>query len=238
MTYEGHIWYFYIYGYSMENKNCSLVQIFWSVCAVMWNLHEYYIIRSQYQKSHVTPHYNHLDPRNTMVPLMMLVASCNANTRTNYVTWPKMSCCTSFHLSWPVECSHATDNTIGIMWHHYWWQWYHWLKIMLHMILPVIDQRNEMVPLMTLLASGYTDVSTIAITWPKCHVAPQLHSKLHWPKECNAAIDDAVGSIWHWCQWKWHKIMMESCCSSFQMSWPKKRYGAIDGAVQTTWCWH
>ena len=38
------------------------------------------------RKSHAAPHFDHLDPRNAMVPLMMLLASGNADASTNGVT--------------------------------------------------------------------------------------------------------------------------------------------------------
>ena len=71
----------------MENKSCSFVVFFIDlVCAAMWGLHVDYIIRLQGPESYVTPHFEHLDPRNVMVPLMMLSVSCNANASTNGFT--------------------------------------------------------------------------------------------------------------------------------------------------------
>ena len=65
----------------------------------MWGQHVYYIIRSHDQKSPVAPHSDYLDPRNVLVPLMMLLALYNVDASTNSVTWPETSCCISFQLS-------------------------------------------------------------------------------------------------------------------------------------------
>ena len=65
-------------------------------------------------KCDVASHFNHLDLTNGMVPLMTLLASCNSDTSISGITWSKMSCCTLFESSWPNECIHAIDNTIGI----------------------------------------------------------------------------------------------------------------------------
>ena len=42
----------------------------------MWNLLVDYFIWSHDEKSHVAPHFNHLEPRNAMVPLTTLFSSC------------------------------------------------------------------------------------------------------------------------------------------------------------------
>ena len=47
--------------------------------------HADYIIGSYDQRRHEVPHFNQFDPRNAVVPLMMLLASCNADVRTNVV---------------------------------------------------------------------------------------------------------------------------------------------------------
>ena len=49
------------------------------------------------QKSHIVPHFNHLDVRDAMMPLMVPSGSPDANASANGITWPKRSCCTSFH---------------------------------------------------------------------------------------------------------------------------------------------
>ena len=49
-------------------------------------------------KSHVVPHFDHLDIRNTMVVLTMLLMSHSVNASANGITCPEESCPT-FHLS-------------------------------------------------------------------------------------------------------------------------------------------
>ena len=47
-----------------------------------------YIVRSYDQNflSHATFHFNHFDPKNAMVPMMMMLASSNASAITNGIT--------------------------------------------------------------------------------------------------------------------------------------------------------
>ena len=43
-------------------------------------------VASHDQKSHVAPHFDHLDLGNAMLPLTMSLASCDVSTGTNGVT--------------------------------------------------------------------------------------------------------------------------------------------------------
>ena len=47
-------------------------------------------------ESHDSPHFDNLDLRILMVPLMMASVLCDTNFSTNGITWSKKSCCTSF----------------------------------------------------------------------------------------------------------------------------------------------
>ena len=67
----------------------SWLFLFWLVSAVLWGLHLDYIIRSLDRKCHDAPHFDHLDPRDLMVPLIMLLASHYTSASNNSVTWPK-----------------------------------------------------------------------------------------------------------------------------------------------------
>ena len=78
-------------------KKVAVLWCFWLACAVMWDLHVDCFIWSHEPKHYVVFNFNHLDPRNAMVPLMIMLVSCNASGSTSGVTWPKKSCCTSFH---------------------------------------------------------------------------------------------------------------------------------------------
>ena len=51
-------------------------------------------------------------------------------------------------------------------------------KVMLHLIMIVNNLRNAWLQLMTWQASCDSDINTSSITWPKSHVASQLHSML------------------------------------------------------------
>ena len=50
------------------------------------------------QERNVEPHFNCLEVRNAMVPLMMLLELCDAGE--NGVTGPRETCCISFQLFW------------------------------------------------------------------------------------------------------------------------------------------
>ena len=94
MSFKGHIYFCSIYGYSIENKRCSFHGVFLCVfllliCAVMWDLHVDYIIWSHDSKKSCCTSFYHIDPRNAVVPLIMLLASCNADASTNTDTLPK-----------------------------------------------------------------------------------------------------------------------------------------------------
>ena len=53
----------------------------------------------QWPKGHVAPHFDHLDLRIAVVPLMTLAALCYTDANSNGMIWPKKLCCTSFQLS-------------------------------------------------------------------------------------------------------------------------------------------
>ena len=71
------------------------------------------LMTSHDQKCHIAPHFNFLDLRNAVVPLMMLLALCDAGA--NSVTSPKEACCISFQLSLPKENCGATYDAGCIM---------------------------------------------------------------------------------------------------------------------------
>ena len=79
------------------------------------------------KKNNVASHIDHLDPRNTMIPLIMLLVSHNANASTHGVSWPKL-CGTLFQLSWPKKWNGAIYGTICTTWHWCQHQWHHITK--------------------------------------------------------------------------------------------------------------
>ena len=98
-----------------------------------------------------------------------------------------------------IQCSGVTDNTISIM------MWglvplvSHDQKFMLH-ISDHLDLRNAMAPLMIL--STLYDANTNAVMPVASHDKEKsccTSFQLSWPKECIVDIDDAVGTMWHWC---------------------------------------
>ena len=138
-------------------------------------------------KSHVAPHFNHLDLRNVMMSLMTQSASLDATVSVNGITWPKRSYCTLFCSFWCKECNTAIDISISVMW---WWYWYHVRlmsepmvshdpKVMLHLIVKIFTSgmqgcylwchRHLMMPTLVLHDSN---VNTNGVRWPK---------KLHLP---------------------------------------------------------
>ena len=106
----------------------------------MWGVQADHINRSHDQKGNVSPHFNHLDPRNAVVPLMLLLASHESNASTTGITWPKKSGYTSFQLSWPKKCNGTTDNTVGITWDQHQCQW---TTVMSHLILIILTQGEQ-----------------------------------------------------------------------------------------------
>ena len=54
----------------------------------------------------------------------------------------------------------------------------------------------------------------------KSHVA--LHFDLHWPKEYNGAIDDMIGTMWHWYQHQWHHMTINIMLHIISVVWTKE----------------
>ena len=89
------------------------------------------------RKSHVAPHFDHLDSRNALMPLILLLASYNVDASTNGVTCPLF--CTSFQLPWPKEYNGAVGNTIGITLHWCQHYWHHITKVVIMHIISVVS---------------------------------------------------------------------------------------------------
>ena len=81
--------------------------------------------------------------------------------------------------------------------------------------------------------------------------------QLSWPKDCSGVIYNAIGIIWchwHWCQHqKCHvaphfsclnlitammplMMLLDQCCTSFQLSSPNKCSCIIYNAIDIMWC--
>ena len=99
----------------------------------------------------IGPHFYHLGLTNAMVSLMMLSASHYADINTNGNTWYQHQC----------QRHHAMQMAS------------HDKNFMLHLI-PFVNIRNWMVPLMMLLAPCDTEASASGIKLSKNHVASHL----------------------------------------------------------------
>ena len=130
--------------------------------------------------------FNHLDLRNVMVPWMTPSASHDTDANTTGITWPKKSCCTSFHLS------NLRNAVVPLMMHQCQWH-----------------QINNM-PCCTSFqfswhkkGSGTTEnvisISTFQCRTQRCHMTQ---------KECSDFIDGVVQVTWYWHQCSgitWHQ---------------------------------
>ena len=108
----------------------------WCHCWCFWH-HAVPIpvpVVSHDQKSNV-PYF--LDLRNAMVPLTVMLASCDDNTGGNGVSDQKINFAISFDLCWSKECSGVTGDAVGRIWHSFQCKW-HQIPEMLHVILIVL----------------------------------------------------------------------------------------------------
>ena len=83
MAFESHIC---IGTYMFIAWKIKVAVFFGLVCSLTGGQHVEYIIRSHGQKGHVASHFDYLDPRNVMVPLMMLFSLHNVDASTIGVT--------------------------------------------------------------------------------------------------------------------------------------------------------
>ena len=115
------------------------------------------VMASHDQKSKVAPHYSHLDLRNAVVPLTVLLAS--GGTSANGVTWPQKSCCNSFISSLPEKCNGIIDYIVNITWYQPMAS--HDQKSHVAPHYSHLDLRNAMVPL-TMLSTAH-DANTVSV---------------------------------------------------------------------------
>ena len=137
------------------------------------------------QKSNVALHFDHLDLRNAIMPLILILAPCDTSANGN--AWPEMSYCVSSQSAWPGECRGTNDDSISITWCWHWWQ-----KMTKKVMLCHI---SIVVPLEMLLALH--DASASGVTWPKmtcCFHFECLNAR-------NGAIYDVCGIMSCWSQW-------------------------------------
>ena len=89
-----------------------------------------------WQKSHVAWYFCYFNVKNAVVSFMMLLAWHDTDNDANGIKYPTESCCTSFQLFWPKECSGAV---FGIRWCWFWCQWHHMAKtVLLHLLVIIV----------------------------------------------------------------------------------------------------
>ena len=150
---------------------------------IMWCWH--YINAPHDQETHVAPHFNFLELRNVMVPLVMLLVSCD--TDLNGITWHQHQ----WHHTMPMPVSqdkksHVTSN------------------------FDCLDLRNVTVTLRMLTASCDANTNANGMTWPERSCDTSFWSSRH--NECSVAINNAISTIWCWFCFQWchmtKKIML------------------------------
>ena len=162
-----------------------------------------------YQKSHVAPHFNHVDLRNAMMPFM--TASASLDVIANGIPWPERLCMTSIWSCWSKECCQHCDvntGTSGVT----------LPKIHIAPNFDGLDLMNAMVPLMVQSASHDADTNAITshdtntnasgIMWyqwscwlhhmTKRSSYTSFQFSFSYTKECNDATDDVDGIMWQW----------------------------------------
>ena len=114
-------------------------------------------------KSHVTSPFYHLDLTNGMVPMMMLLTSCETDTSINGITWPKKLCFILFQSSRPNEYTDAITNVIGITWYRWKCQQCQMTEMSCCIFFDHLELTNAMVLFM--MPSVACDANT-GVTWP------------------------------------------------------------------------
>ena len=122
-------------------------------------------------KSHITAHFDHLDPRNPVVTLTMLSASCDGDTNAKGITWPKshvaphFSCLKLRNAMVPflmllASCD-ATGIGLGCCCWHYVGNWDHATKSHVAPHFDCLDLKNALVPLTMLSTSLDADTNAV-----------------------------------------------------------------------------
>ena len=188
-------------------------------------------------KSHVAPHFNHIDLKKYNGAIDDTITSWDAHSIANSVTDQKGNVAPHFkHLELKMQ----------------WCNWrYHWHNMM-PMLASVDDvtssqghiahhfdclyQMNGMVQLTMPLVSHNSDTNVIGVAWPtnSCHTLLQLSS----PKGCNGTIDNIVDIMWHWYHRQIHAMTRKSHSITFQSSSPSEYSCVIYKVIGIIWCQH
>ena len=205
-------------------------------------------IASHHKMSHAAHHFSCLNLGNAVVPLMILLASCDTDASANGIKWP------TSHVGWnctifmPLASCEASASANSIKWSKE--------HVASHFILTIYNANGitwpkksccilfiyhpELTPAVVSLtmpsASHAANASTQCSTRPKSHLVPHFNY-LDLTNEVVplmillASPDDDAGAngITEWKKW---------CHISCWSSWPNKWNGAIADTVGIIWHWN
>ena len=114
-------------------------------------------VMSYDQKSHVGPHFDHLDLGNAVVLLMTLSASCDAGVSVMCITWLKG------HVMPHSVCLELTNEIVQLTMPSV----SHGKNGHVASHFSYLDYKKAVVPLMIPLVTHNVDVSVYGISWPK-----------------------------------------------------------------------
>ena len=204
-------------------------------------------------EGNIAPNFDHLDPQNALMPLMMLLTSYNVDGSTNGVIQQRSWCCTSFQLSWHKEWSCVIDNTFGIMWHKDQYQWYQWLKKWCCTSFQWAWPKEFIGAIFLPFAScdanksanvahhiDYLDYTNAAVLWMRALASHEQKSNVACHFD-HLDLENGMVPLWASCDIHTHI----NCITwpkklywiSFWLSWLNKCSGAIDDAIGITWYW-
>ena len=148
-----------------------------------------------------------------MVPLMILLASCDSDGSTNGVTWPKKTCCTFFDHLYVMDAMvpfmmllASFDGDTNIMWCWCQHQWCHMTKnVNLHLIWCKGS-------IECLLVTHEADVDTNGMTWPKKSCCTSFQQPFYLRNSVVSltmllvSCDGNASILWHWGWYQWHHM--------------------------------
>ena len=141
------------------------------------------------QKSYITCPFDHFDLSSGMLPLIMLLESCDTDTSINAITWPKKLSCISFWLFWLNKCSGAIDDASGITW--CWLQWHHMTKsVMLYLLFIILTWQIEWNHWLHFSHDVTLTPASMALHDQKKPCCTLFQSS--WPNKQNGVIDSTI----------------------------------------------
>ena len=183
------------------------------------------------QKSYVIPCFDFLYLTNAVVLLVVVLASCNADTSTNGVTGLKNSCCTSFQASRPNGYSDAIDGTVDITWCQHRCKWCHMTrKVMMHLVSIILTYQMQWCHWQCCQDHVMLTPVPVMSHGQKRYII--LYFNLTYL--INAVVPLMMLFGVTWCQ---HiSTLIKLWCTSFWLSHHNGCIGAIDSAADVTWC--